>query len=137
MFIKHFIIVRNWKNSFNKLWVLYTLNYSELFLYYELDFQFFYNVWLVRLQNEKLEFDSTPSQHLTLVILGEKPTFGAPINNECLPQCTEEGTLNAPETAVCNSFKNLLVHQLSVYLPLIPLRFMLCWNPLYSPQIYK
>ena len=32
--------------------------------------------------------------------------------------CTVEGTLNATETAVCNSFENLLVPQTLVFLPL-------------------
>ena len=31
----------------------------------------------------------------------------------------EEGTLNATETAVCNSFKNLLLLQMFIFLPLL------------------
>ena len=32
--------------------------------------------------------------------------------------CTEEGTLNATKTAVCNSFENLLALQTLIFLPL-------------------
>ena len=45
-------------------------------------------------------------QCLTLVKMSEKSTL-----------CTKEGTLNATETAVCNSFDNLLVLRTLIFLP--------------------
>ena len=43
--------------------------------------------------------------------------FGAAINIQ--KNCIEEGTLNATETAVYNSFENLLVLQTLIFFPII------------------